>query len=60
MSIKHIVFAVLAVIALSILRVEAEIVFGIDLFYYWLGAVSAIIGIVGGGLFGKAKKTKPF
>lgn len=43
---KLIVLAVVAVVALAILRVEAEVRFGVDLFYVWLGANSAVIGLL--------------
>lgn len=59
MSRKSLALAVLAVIALSVLRVEAEIWLDIDLFYYWLGAMFAIIGSVFGGLWTGRKGTKP-
>lgn len=45
-------FVVLAIIFMSILRVEAEILFGIDLSYVWLGVMSAAIALY----FGRFQK----
>lgn len=44
--IKHTVIAVVAIIVLMVLRVEAEVRFGVDLYYVWLAVSSAIIGIL--------------
>lgn len=53
---KAIILSVVAVVVLSILRVEMEVRLGVDLFYVWLGAICVIIGFAFSRLWAKSNE----